>query len=74
MFRNQIKQLNRLMIRRKTIINFLRNISVTKNDIQMFTKILGNNSVKTEDLDMFNTDWLRTHKGLYIQSFNYLID
>jgi hypothetical protein len=74
MFRNQTKQLNRLMIRRKTILNFLRNISVTKNDIQIFTKILGNNSVKTEDLDLFNTDWLRTHKGLYIQSFDHLID
>lgn len=31
--------------------------------VDRFREIIGQNGVKTEDLDGFNTDWLKIHKG-----------
>lgn len=31
-----------------------------------FIDILGSNNVKTEDLDVYNTDWLGSYKGLLL--------
>ena len=44
---------------------FNRLSSCGPKDVEMFEKILDKNRVKREDLDFYNTDWLRTHSGLY---------
>ncbi|KAI1283192.1 D-2-hydroxyglutarate dehydrogenase, mitochondrial [Halotydeus destructor] len=36
---------------------------VTDQDVKSLQSILGENGVKTEDIDGYNTDWLRSHKG-----------
>lgn len=47
----------------------VRTIStVNETDLQVFEQILGSTGVKTEDLDGYNTDWLRMHKGKIYES------
>lgn len=37
--------------------------NLKKEDLQFFEKLLGSNRVLTEDLDFYNTDWIKTVKG-----------
>ena len=45
---------------------FVRRLTFNNKDIETFVKIVNKNCVKTEDLDLYNTDWLHTHKGLTV--------
>ncbi|RWS17970.1 D-2-hydroxyglutarate dehydrogenase-like protein [Dinothrombium tinctorium] len=43
---------------------FSRNYNkLVRDDVEHFVKTLGENSVKTDDLDSYNEDWLSVHKG-----------
>ena len=40
------------------------NHHLNSDHICEFQRIIGKNGVKTDDLDGFNTDWLKIHKGI----------
>jgi hypothetical protein len=45
---------------------------LTDSHVEMFRSILGQTAVKTEDLDEFNYDWLKLHKGTCHKPPNFL--
>lgn len=46
-----------------SLINTKKFNDLKSNHIQDFAKILGENGIKSQDLDGYNTDWLKIHKG-----------
>lgn len=42
---------------------FIRKISSSSSYITEFQSLLGNENVQTNDLDSFNQDWLKSHRG-----------
>lgn len=48
-----------------TLIKTKKFNELKSDHIDTFRQIIGQNGVKTEDLEGYNTDWLKIHKGLY---------
>ena len=46
-----------------TLIKSKKFNELKSSHIETFRQIVGKNGVKTEDLEGFNTDWLKIHKG-----------
>ncbi len=44
-------------------VNQSRHVSILASDLEHFRNILGDNNVKTEELDVYNQDWLHSHQG-----------
>lgn len=61
------KSINTVLIRNLATVNTLVNSEkfnkIKNEDINFFKQVIGENGVKTEDLEGFNIDWLKLHQG-----------
>ena len=57
-------QTGRSLASTNTLVETKKFNELKSEHINKFRQIIGPNGVKTEDLEGFNTDWLKIHKGI----------